>query len=74
MFRHVGFRTVHRMVMRVGTKSSVRMARARAAAQIVQHAADRSVLRVLAAPRFSNADAERLMRNAQKKAPFRAHR
>ena len=42
--------------------------------QIVQHAADRIVLRVLAAPRFSNADAERLMRNAQTKAPFRAHR
>jgi phenylacetate-CoA ligase len=37
--------------------------------QIVQHAADRIVLRVLAAPRFSHADADRLMRNAQKKAP-----
>jgi phenylacetate-CoA ligase len=37
--------------------------------QIVQHAADRIVLRVLAAPKFSNADADRLMHNAQKKAP-----
>ena len=37
--------------------------------QIVQHAADRIVLRVLAAPRFSNADAGRLMHDAQKKAP-----
>jgi phenylacetate-CoA ligase len=37
--------------------------------QIVQHAADRIVLRVLAAPQFSNADADRLMHNAQKKAP-----
>jgi phenylacetate-CoA ligase len=37
--------------------------------QIVQHAADRIVLRVLAGPRFSHADADRLMRNAQRKAP-----
>ena len=37
--------------------------------QIVQHAADHIVLRVLAAPEFSQADADRLMRNAQKKAP-----
>lgn len=37
--------------------------------QIVQHAADRIVLRVLAGPQFSNADADRLMRNAQRKAP-----
>ena len=37
--------------------------------QIVQHAADRIVLRVLAGPQFSQADADRLMRNAQRKAP-----
>ncbi len=37
--------------------------------QIVQHAADRIVLRVLAGPQFSHADADRLMRNAQRKAP-----
>ena len=37
--------------------------------QIVQHAADRIALRVLAGPRFSQADADRLLRNAQKKAP-----
>ncbi len=37
--------------------------------QIVQHAADRIVLRVLAGPQFSNADADRLLHNAQKKAP-----
>lgn len=37
--------------------------------QIVQHAADRIVLRVLALPQFSHADADRLMRNAQRKAP-----
>lgn len=37
--------------------------------QIVQHAADRIVLRVLAGPQFSQADADRLLRNAQKKAP-----
>ena len=33
------------------------------------HAADRIVLRVLAGPQFSNADADRLMHNAQRKAP-----
>jgi len=37
--------------------------------QIVQHAADRIVLRVLAGPQFSHADSDRLMRNAAKKAP-----
>jgi phenylacetate-CoA ligase len=37
--------------------------------QIVQHAADRIVLRVLAGPRFSPADSDRLLRNAEKKAP-----
>jgi phenylacetate-CoA ligase len=37
--------------------------------QIVQHAADHIVLRVLAGPQFSHADAERLLRNAEKKAP-----
>ena len=37
--------------------------------QIVQHAADRIVLRVLAGPQFSHADSDRLMRNAQRKAP-----
>ena len=35
--------------------------------QIVQHAADHIVLRVLAGPQFSHADADRLMRNAQKR-------
>ena len=37
--------------------------------QIVQHAADHIVLRVLAGPQFSDTDADRLMRNAQKKVP-----
>lgn len=37
--------------------------------QIVQHAADHIVLRVLAGPQFSRADADRLLRNAEKKAP-----
>ncbi len=37
--------------------------------QIVQHAADHIVLRVLAGPQFSHADADRLKRNAQVKAP-----